>query len=117
MSRSAVEYLRDILDSIALLEQYAGARDVSSLDAASEGSDAISFRLAIVCEAATRLPPDIQALAPEIPWTKIRGTRNLIVHSYWHIDFGIVAVTLQNDLPALRSAVERLLPIAERTEK
>jgi len=117
MSRSSAEYLNDILGSIDLVLRYADAFDVRNPTDSGEGRDAISFRLVVVCEAAGRLPPDVQALAPDIPWADIKGMRNLIVHSYWHIDFDIIATTLQNDIPPFRSTIERLLEIIERSEK
>jgi len=74
------------------------------------------FRLAVVCEAATRLAPEVQALAPEIPWRKIRAMRTYIVHGYWQLDFAVVVDTIERDLPVLRAAVIRLLEMIERTE-
>jgi uncharacterized protein with HEPN domain len=114
MSRPAVDLLRDIVVSVALAKHHAVGLDAKSLADAAERRDAVLFRLAVVCEAASRLPPEIQALAPEIPWANIRDMRNYIVHSYWQIDFGIVIDTIQNDLGPLSAAVERLIPIVAR---
>jgi uncharacterized protein with HEPN domain len=48
-------------------------------------------------------------LAAEIPWTKIIGMRNVLVHGYFEIDTDVVWHTVQRDIPALKSAVERFL--------
>ena len=115
MSRAPVERLQDIVHSASLAIRHTKAFTSGSVDA-DTFQDAALFRLAVVCEAASHLPPEVQALAPEIPWADIRGMRNYIVHSYWQIDFSIVVDTIEKDLAPLLAAVERLLPLAGRSE-
>jgi uncharacterized protein with HEPN domain len=115
MSRAPVDRLHDIVHSAHLAIRHARASATGSADA-DAFRDAALFRIAIVCEAASHLPPEVQALASEIPWPEIRGMRNYIVHSYWQIDFSIVVDTIERDLAPLLAAVERLLPLAGRSE-
>jgi uncharacterized protein with HEPN domain len=70
--------------------------------------------LVVVCEAASQLPAEIQALAPEIAWPDIRNMRNIIVHSYWQIDFWIVVDTVDNDLEPLKAVARRLIDMVNR---
>lgn len=44
--------------------------------------DAIMYYLIILGEAANRIPADFQDNHPEIPWTSVIGTRNVIIHGY-----------------------------------
>lgn len=67
----------------------------------------------VVCEAASQLPAELRALAPEIPWLQIRGTRNYIIHGYWQIDFRIIVDTVANDLEPLKVAANRLIGVIE----
>lgn len=48
-------------------------------------------------------------MAPEIPWTKIIGMRNVLVHDYFDIDTDIVWDAATRDVPQLRPELERLL--------
>lgn len=88
--------------------------DAAALAAAAGPRDAALFRVCVVCEAASQLPAEIQALAPEIPWQKIRTMRNRIIHSYWQIDFVIVVDTVANDLEPLKVAARRLIELVDR---
>ena len=117
MNRLSIDRLRDIISSASLVERYTEGLDLEAFSRGNEQRDAALFRLVVVCEAATHLPVDIQALAPEIPWANIRGMRNYIVHSYWQIDFGIVLRTIRNDLGQLTTATRRLIAILEHTDK
>jgi uncharacterized protein with HEPN domain len=116
MSRSTSDRLQDILHSADLAKSHIG--DLNAVELAGTGTarDATLFRLAVVCEAATRLAPEVQALAPEIPWRKIRAMRTYIVHGYWQIDFAVVVDTIERDLPVLRAAASRLIGTIERAD-
>jgi uncharacterized protein with HEPN domain len=114
MSRSTVDRLRDIVQSAELATHHVGDLDATALAVAAEQRDAALFRLAVVCEAASQLPAELRALAPEIPWGEIKDMRNQIVHGYWQIDFAIIIDTVENDLEPLKTAAQRLIELVER---
>lgn len=109
MSRLATDRLRDIVAAADLAARHAGDLDAGALAVTSGARDATLYCLAVVCEAASQLPAELKALAPEIPWPQIRGTRNYIIHGYWQIDFRIIVDTVTHDLRPLQVAANRLL--------
>ena len=56
-----------------------------------------------------RLTPETCGEFPNIPFHKIAGMRNRIVHGYYQVDPGIVWDTCQNDLPGLVQPLQNLL--------
>jgi len=70
--------------------------------------------LQIIGEAARALPQEVRALAPDVPWQKIIGMRNILVHGYFDIDTDIVWDAATRDIPTLKPRVERLLRTLER---
>ena len=52
--------------------------------------DAVIRNIEIVGEAAKRLPDEVIALAPEVPWRKVRGMREVIAHGYLGLDSKLV---------------------------
>ena len=48
-------------------------------------SSAISFKFVQISENAKKIPESICSLYPDIPWLKISGLRNRIVHDYGSI--------------------------------
>lgn len=117
MSRLALDRLKDIVHSAELAGRYAGDLDASALAMADRNRDAALFRIAVIGEAISHLPAEIQTLAPEIPWSRIRDMRNHIIHGYWQIDFRIVAETIALDLEPLKATVRRLIDLIERTDQ
>jgi len=55
--------------------------------------------LQIIGEAASKLPEEIRNLALDIPWHKIIGMRNILVHGYFAIDREVVWVRCNRVCP------------------
>lgn len=77
--RDATERLRDMLDAIAALERH---RHRTKADFERDELLQVWYlrHLQILGEAARALPEDVRAMAPDVPWSKIIGMRNILVH-------------------------------------
>jgi uncharacterized protein with HEPN domain len=109
MRRSVLDRLKDLIYSAEFAAQHADGLDASSLAISDQ-------HIAIVGEAASRLPTEIQTLSPEIPWVRVKDMRNHIIHGYWQIDFRIVAETIASDLEPIKATAHRLIELIGRTE-
>ncbi len=69
---------------------------------------AVAFELTTIGEAVRAMPLDIQNKYPEIPWGKIQGIRNVLVHEYFHLDEEILWKTIKDDLPNLVTLLNRI---------
>lgn len=70
--------------------------------------DAVRVRLIEIGEAVKALSPELLAHEPDIPWTQIAGMRDRIAHRIFDTSHAIVQGTVDNDLPELQDAVDRL---------
>jgi uncharacterized protein with HEPN domain len=106
--RDRRERLLDILEAIERTEKYAEqGRSVFENDELVQVWTL--HHLQIIGEAARSLEPDIRETFPEIPWTKIIGMRNVLVHHYFEIDTEIVWSVVEKDLPLLKKQIQALL--------
>ena len=100
--------LQDILDAIAQIEieQRKGK-------AAFEGSPLIQVwmvhHLMIIGEAVRSIDPALRQRYPSIPWRQVAGMRNILVHDYFRINEALVWETVDKDVPALKTEIERIL--------
>jgi uncharacterized protein with HEPN domain len=106
--RDPKERLRDILEAIAAIDRYRD-RDRSAFEQDELLQVWFLRHLQIIGEAARRLPEEIRHLAPDIPWHKIIGMRNILVHGYFAIDLDVVWDAVQRDVPLLKPGVKALL--------
>ncbi len=100
--------LQDILDAITSIESY----EVASFDAflADEKTqDAIMYNLIIIGEAANKISDEFQDKHPEIPWSSMIGTRNVIIHGYDQVKLQIVWDIIDKNLRSLKEDLERLV--------
>ncbi|MCK6449820.1 MAG: DUF86 domain-containing protein [Alphaproteobacteria bacterium] len=59
----------------------------------------------IISEAARRIPPQLQAAQPHIPWAEIVGIGNVLRYEYHRISDTIIWNVVSEHLPSLRAAV------------
>jgi uncharacterized protein with HEPN domain len=110
--RNPAERLRDILEAIASIERHLDD-DKAAFEHDELRQTWFLRHLQIIGEAARALPTEVRTLAPEIPWPKIIGMRNVLVHGYFDIDTDIVWQAVTNDVPALKPAILRLIARVE----
>jgi uncharacterized protein with HEPN domain len=101
--------LRDILESIAAIEDFAGEMDLDSFREDPKTIAAVERKLLVISEAAIRLGEQAATLCPGPPWHKIRGTGNWLRHQYDRVDVETVWRTVIEDLPTLKTAVANAL--------
>ncbi len=70
---------------------------------------AVTHLLELIGEAASHVSPEVQHHYPEVPWVKIIGTRNRLIHGYDYVDYDILWDTLTTNLPKLLTQLERIL--------
>ncbi len=104
-TRSARQRLADVLLAIEAIGEH---RDRGPLDDPLV-FDAVRMRLVEIGEAVGTLPDDVLRNEPSIPWKEVAGMRHELAHPYFDTAGGIIEATIDDDLPVLAAAVERLL--------
>ena len=69
----------------------------------------IVHNLQILGEAAAKVSTIQQADYPDLPWPKMIGMRNVLVHNYFNIDLDIVWQVVENELPSLQEKISRIV--------
>jgi len=76
--------------------------------------DAVVRNFEIIGEAAKRVSEVTRALAPDIPWKKIAGFRDVLIHQYEGVDLEETWKRVEQDLPQLLNNLKALLTKMER---
>jgi uncharacterized protein with HEPN domain len=106
------DYLENIAEAVDRAIRYVEGMEFAAFEQDPRTQDAVVRNLEIIGEAATRLhqvAPDYTDAHQEIPWSYMRGMRNIIAHEYWRVDLEVVWRTALNDLPDLLQKLHDLL--------
>lgn len=101
--------LRHMLDHAVEAVEIAANRERRDLDQDRLLNLALVRLIEIVGEAANRVSPELQEAHASIPWRKISGARNRLIHGYDDVDFDILWDTIQLDLPPLIEQLKDIL--------
>ncbi|MFH1665809.1 MAG: DUF86 domain-containing protein [Candidatus Omnitrophota bacterium] len=106
--RSDCERLLDIQEAIENIDRYAN-RGKDEFENDELIQNWIVRHLQIIGEASSRLSDDFRDKHPQIPWHKIIGMRNILVHDYFGIDKAIVWAAVEHELPPLKAHIEKII--------
>jgi hypothetical protein len=99
----------DILAAVERIGRYTANLHEADFARDEKTVEAVCFALVVIGEAVTHVPDDVQASAPQIPWRKMKGMRNIAAHEYFGLDRSTVWQTATGDVPALKPLLESLL--------
>ncbi|WP_311732330.1 HepT-like ribonuclease domain-containing protein [Sphingomonas sp. BK580] len=124
-TKDASRCLREIVDNAERIDAYADERAPAHAGAQSHRHDVRGPRLLRTqehgsagaaqtrernAEAVVKLGPEqFAAIAPDVPFERVRGLGNVLRHAYDDIDLTILFGLVRNDVPALRQAALRAL--------
>ena len=117
MKRDYTLFLKDIISAIESVEEFVEGMSLEELAKDDKTSSAVIRKFEVIGEAAKHLPDKLKQKHSEIPWKKIVGMRDRLIHAYFGIDFKLVWEVIRIELPLLRSKLKKVLTELERQNK
>jgi uncharacterized protein with HEPN domain len=68
----------------------------------------------VIGEASKKLPASITAKYPAVPWKKMAGMRDKLIHEYFGIDLEILWKVAKEDIKSIRPAIRQILKELQR---
>lgn len=101
--------MQDMLGAARKIELYIAGMERKAFFSDEKTVDAVVRNLEVLGEAARQLPDDFTSRNPSVPWNKIAGLRNRIVHDYFGLDLEIIWQIIRYDLPLLKAQLEKMV--------
>jgi len=114
MKKNEKIFFRHILEAIERIEEFTKDFSKEEFMKSVKTQDAVIRRLEIIGEAAGNISNKIKNKYEEIPWKKIIGMRNILIHHYFGVDLDTVWVVIKKDLPKLKQKIKKILKEVEK---
>jgi uncharacterized protein with HEPN domain len=108
--------LEDIVAAADAVAEFIAGYTAETLASNQLVRSAVVHQLTVIGEAVARLSAAVRDQHPEIPWTDIKGLRNVVVHNYFGIDWAEVWSAASTDVPVLRSQLLEILRECRQTD-
>ena len=100
---------RHILDASKEAVEFAKGRSRAELDTDRKLNLSLVRLLEVIGEAARGISDEFRTQHPELPWKKMVGMRDRLIHGYYDVDLDVVWETVTEDLPGLIGQLENIL--------
>jgi uncharacterized protein with HEPN domain len=100
----------DILAAARLTVEFLGDLDKDAFFRDRKTQSAVLHQLLLIGEATKRLSENYRNAHTGVPWKRISGMRDVLIHQYDAVDLEEVWKTVQVELPKLISQLEPLVP-------
>lgn len=101
--------LEDMLEAAEKIERYVSGYELESFLEDEKTVDAVVRNFEIIGEAAGRINVEYRLKNNSIEWRRIRGFRNRLIHEYFGIDYHIVWVIIENEIPKLVKSLKEVI--------
>ncbi|MEW6063463.1 MAG: DUF86 domain-containing protein [Nanoarchaeota archaeon] len=102
-------FIEHILNSIEKIEEFLENKSKEDFFNDEQLHEAVARKLEIVGEATKNITKDFREKHAEIPWRKIAGLRDVLIHEYFGIDLTITWGIIKKDLPNLKEKIKNIL--------
>ncbi len=96
------------MNAIKDIENFAKNLNFKSFVGNKEKFYATVYCLQIIGEAVKNISEEIKEKYQDIPWHKIAGMRDRLIHGYFTVDSERVWETIKRDLPPLKKAITKI---------
>lgn len=97
------------MESLEKIERYTAGLTFERFAQDDRTVDAVVRNLEVIGEAARQIPSEVRERYPEVPWRRVIGLRNVVVHEYFAVDVEIVWTVVRQSLPELKEALRRMM--------
>ena len=99
------DYLQDILGSINDTDDFVSGLTFEAFLKDKKSVNAVLRSIEVIGEAAKKIPHSMRKDFPDIPWKKMAGMRDKLIHEYFGVDLEIIWEVIKTDLPSIKPLI------------
>lgn len=103
------DYIQDIYDSIEEVGEFVAEMTFEEFSKDRKTINAVIRSIEVIGEASKNIPNSLKEKYPDIPWKKMAGMRDKLMHEYFGVDLEIIWQVIKQDLPLLKALIKKIL--------
>jgi uncharacterized protein with HEPN domain len=111
VSREIRLYLDDIVECCDKIGRFTLGLTFEQFRSSEMVVDAVTRNLEIIGEASKSVPDEMRSKYPDVPWRKMTGLRDVVVHGYFRIDVQLLWDIVQREVPIVRQKIGAIVSI------
>ena len=108
MSKDPIIFIQDILNYIEKVEKYTKNINKNNFLEKDLIHNATIRCIEIIGEAASNIPKEIKNKYPEVVWSDMIGTRNILIHAYSGVNLDTIWDIAKKDLKILKKQMLKI---------
>lgn len=113
-SRDYRDFLHDILEAVTDVESFIGDLTYDEFVKDRKTLNAVMRSVEVIGEATKNLPDKIKTEYKGVPWKRMAGMRDKIIHGYFGVDKKTLYRTAKEDIPPLKASIKKILKEQEK---
>ncbi len=109
IERNYGDYIQDIYDSVVDIENFIKGMEFEEFSINKKTVNAVTRSLEVIGEAAKKIPETLKKKYDHIPWKRMAGMRDKLIHEYFGVDIEILWEVIKDEIPTLKPAIKLML--------
>lgn len=109
MKRDERLFVEDIVESLALIKTYSNGVNKEAFLENHQLQDAVLRRFEVIGEAAKQISEETRNKYPNVPWKRMAGLRDVLIHQYFVVSLIRVWNIIEKDLDEIIGLMEHVL--------
>jgi len=109
VKRVWLDYLNDILDAVNDIKSFINGQTYETFIKDNMRRNAVVRSLEVIGEATKNLPEEVREKYPEIPWKRMAGMRDKLIHGYFGVDYESIWSLITERVSSIEEPIKRII--------
>lgn len=114
MKRDYKLFIKDIILAMKSIEGFVESLSLDEVREDDKTSSAVIRKFEIIGEAIKHVPEDLKEKFSDIPWKRMAGMRDRLIHAYFGVDYKLVWEAIKIEIPELKPKLQEILAELEK---